>query len=98
MMLITPATMAPFIRFFRVIAADAHRAPPRTTLITTVVVTVAYWLCGIPVVSHWDRKSVAEGRSADLGGRRIIKKKGCLAPSSTIACFPVSELWVMVSA
>ena len=44
MMLITPATIAPFIRFFRVIAADAQRAPPRTTLMTTVVATVLYWL------------------------------------------------------
>src|SRR5713226_10718270 len=52
-MLITPATMAPFIRFFRVIAEDAHRAPPRTTLMMTAVATVAYWLWGMPVVAHW---------------------------------------------
>src|SRR3989449_7093805 len=37
----------------RVIAADAHRAPPRTTLITIVVVTVPYWLCGIPWFAAW---------------------------------------------
>src|SRR5205823_2062440 len=53
MMLITPATMAAFIRFFRVIAEDAHRAPPRTRLMINAVVTAVYWLCGIPVVTYW---------------------------------------------
>src|SRR3712207_7327356 len=30
---------------------------------------------GIPVIGATDRKSVVEGKSVDLGGRRIIKKK-----------------------
>src|SRR5439155_1549508 len=46
--------MAPFIRFFREIAEEAHRAPPRTTLMTNAVATVPYWLEAIPGgVAHW---------------------------------------------
>src|SRR3989442_11794440 len=53
-MLITPATMAPFIRFFRVIAEEAQSAAPGTAFRITAVATVAYWLCAMPgVVTHW---------------------------------------------
>ena len=43
-----PATMAPFIRFLRVIAAATQSDPPRTTLTTKIVTTLVTWFAGIP--------------------------------------------------
>ena len=37
--------------------------------------TSAGYGCGHRLADGWDRKSVVQGKSVDLGGRRIIKKK-----------------------
>src|SRR5256885_15498351 len=97
MRLITAATMAPFIRFFREIAEEAQRAPPRTTLMTNAVATVAYWLEGIPGgVAHWIPYFARVRRTAKRPPRIRSSSRGRFEPRSEVG-FPVSVLWGMVS-
>src|SRR3989442_6272358 len=97
MRLITAATMAPFIRFFREIAEEAQRAPPRTTLMTNAVATVAYWLEGIPGgVAHWIPYFARVRRTAQRPPIIMSRSCGCFEPKSDMA-LPVSELSDIVS-
>ena len=82
--------MAPFIRFFREIAEEAHRAPPRTTLMTNAVATVPYWLEAIPGgVAHWIPYFARVRRTAKRPPSIRSSSCGCFEPSSDMA-LPVS--------
>src|SRR2546429_7464700 len=61
----TPATGLPFASFTITDGGELTAAP-----------AVPGWLVGLfaAIVAAVDPKSVAEGKSGDLGGRRIIKK------------------------
>src|SRR5437773_11000037 len=85
--------MAPFIRFFREIAEEAHRAPPRTTLMTNAVATVPYWLEAIPGgVAHWIPYFGRVRRRAKRPPSIRSSSCGCFEPSSDMA-LPVLLLW-----
>src|SRR5207302_8506182 len=90
------ATMAPFIRFLRVIAAATQSDPPRTTLTTRIVTTLVTWFAGIPDgVAQGIPYIAADKRTARTPPSIRSSSWGCFAPSSTTD-LPAWYVWVML--